>query len=300
MGGLLLKCRIVAIVILSSLFASAQNAKDGQENLQKVCGVKHLDRCFVDLAHDQAGIWTSPLRIQSSDAVWLVPFAGATGAALYYDADAQRQLGINKSRIDTSQNIARFGSPYATVAAGVGMYALGAISKDQKLSETGRLGTEAVINASIITEAFKLATNRERPDVGLGTGRFWPHGTKQYFTDGSFPSGHAAASWALARVITSEYPGWLPKLGAYGFATVISISRVTGRNHFPSDALVGTTFGYLIGGYVYRHHSAEFDESNALLLTPNFDQRTRSYGARIELPASALVHPVRTFLAALR
>lgn len=296
----MLNWQLVAVLMLSPLLASAQVAGPDESPSDKICGLKHLDRCFVDLAHDQAGIWTSPTRIESRDAVWLVPFAAATGTAIYYDADAQRQLGVNKSRTDTSQSIARFGSPYATVAAGVGLYAIGAISKDQKLSETGRLGAEAVINASIISEAFKLATNRERPDVGLGTGRFWPHGTRQYFSDGSFPSGHAAASWALARVIAAEYPGWLPKIGAYGFATAISISRVTGRNHFPSDALVGTTFGYLIGGYVYRHHSADFDDSSAILLAPDFDQRTRTYGARVELPAGSLLHPVRTFRAAFR
>jgi hypothetical protein len=182
--------RIVAALILIPLLASAQSTTDAPNESRKICGVKHLDHCFIDLAHDQAGIWTSPLRIQSRDAVWLVPFVAATGTAIHYDADAQQQLGVNKNRIDTSQNIARFGSPTVTAVAGVGLYAFGAISKDQKLSETGRLGTEAVINASIITEAFKLATNRERPDVGQGTGRFWPHGTRQYFSDGSFPSGH--------------------------------------------------------------------------------------------------------------
>jgi membrane-associated phospholipid phosphatase len=72
-------------------------------------------------------------------------------------------------------------------------------------------------------------------------------------------------------VIAAEYPGILPKVGAYCFATAISISRVTGRNHFPSDALVGTTFGYLIGGYVYRHHSADFDENMAVVVSPDFD-----------------------------
>jgi hypothetical protein len=35
-------------------------------------------------------------------------------------------------------------------------------------------------------------------------------------------------------------------------------------------------------------------------LAPDFDQKTHSYGARIDLPASAFVHPVRTFRAALR
>ncbi len=291
---------IAAVLLLCPFLASPQDASISQDHPKNICGLKHLELCLVDLGHDQAGIWTSPLRIESRDTVWIVPFAGATGAAIYYDADAQRQLGVNQSRIDTSRSIARFGSPYATVAEGVGLYALGAISKNPKLSETGRLGTEAVINASIITEAFKLATNRERPDVGMGTGRFWPHGTRQYFTDGSFPSGHAAASWALARVIAAEYPGWLPKVGAYGFATAISISRVTGRNHFPSDALVGTTFGYLIGGYVYRHHSADFDENMAVVVSPDFNQRTRTYSARIELPTNTFRHPVRTFRAVLQ
>jgi hypothetical protein len=183
---------------------------------------------------------------------------------------------------------------------GVGLYGLGLISKNQKLQETGRLGTEAVIDASLVVEGLKLATNRERPDEGVGTGRFWPHGTSQYSLDGSFPSGHAAASWALARVIASEYPSWWTRVGAYGFATAISITRVTGRNHFPSDALVGSTFGFLIGGYVYRHHSSEFTENSSLLVYPSFDERAHSYGLQVVLPVDSLLHPHRIFQGGLR
>jgi hypothetical protein len=47
------------------------------------------------------------------------------------------------------------------------------------------------------------------------------------------------------------------------------------RNHFPSDVLVGSTFG-LIGGYVYRHHSAESSEGSSFLLTPEFNQSTHT------------------------
>src|SRR5712664_4865409 len=42
-----------------------------------VCGPAHLGRCLKDVALDQAGIWTSPLRLQSKDVFWLVPFVGA-------------------------------------------------------------------------------------------------------------------------------------------------------------------------------------------------------------------------------
>lgn len=303
------KICITVVLFSISFFASGQSPRSPEEVDQtfvgekrvvsngkqslKVCGVKHLDRCFIDLAHDQAGIWSSPFRIKSQDAIWLVPLAGATGAAFYFDTQAQSTLGFDQSRINVSHHIARFGSPYVTFGAGAGIYLLGAISKNPKLSETGRLGAEAVVNALIVAEAFKLVTNRDRPSQGTGSGGFWPQGSKRFNLDSSFPSAHAAGSWALARVIASEYPGTLSKIAAYGFATLISVARVTGGDHFSSDALVGSAFGYLIGGYVYRHHSAGANQENALMIMPDFDQKTHTYGARIEIPAAALLHPIQ-------
>jgi membrane-associated phospholipid phosphatase len=37
----------------------------------------------------------------------------------------------------------------------------------------------------------------------------------------------------------------------------VSTTRVLSREHFPSDVIVGSTFGYLIGDYVFRHRSRE-------------------------------------------
>ena len=144
------------------------------------------------------------------------------------------------------------------------LYLLGAATHNDHLRETGVLGAEAVIDASLVAGALKLATNRERPDVGSGTGGFWPHGPSDYSVTTSFPSAHAASSWALARVISDEYKGWPVKLGAYGFAAAISASRITARRHFPSDVVVGGTLGYLIGGYVVRHHSSAGQERKQL------------------------------------
>ena len=124
------------------------------------------------------------------------------------------------------------------------------LTRNEHLAETGRLGAEAVADVSLVVEGLKLAMNRERPNEGNGQGGFWPHGTRSDELDGSFPSGHAAASFALARVIASEYPSKPVQLAAYAFVLAISASRVTSRQHFPSDVLVGGTFGYLIGGYV--------------------------------------------------
>jgi hypothetical protein len=182
---------------VSGPYPPANQASEDQDqpSSQSVeCGIGHLGQCLKDIGHDQIGIWTSPLRMAPRDAIWLVPFAGATGVALHYDAEALQNLGIDKSRIDTSNTISAFGSPYATFGGAAGLYFLGLGTHNEHLAETGRLGAEAVADASIVVEALKLATNRERPNEGNGQGGFWPHSTRSYELDGSFPSGHAAAT----------------------------------------------------------------------------------------------------------
>ncbi len=267
---------------LFSQTADSSNEQAQPSTQSLICGVTHLGQCLKDIGHDQAGIWTSPLRISSRDALWLVPFAAGTGVALHYDAQAQQNLGIDKSRIDASNTISGFGSSYVLLGGAAGFYFLGLGTHKQHLAETGRLGAEAVLDSFLVVEALKLATNRERPNEGNGQGGFWPHSTRSYELDGSFPSGHATETFALARVIASEYPSKPVQVAAYAFALAISASRVTARQHFPSDVLVGGTFGYLIGGYVVRHHAAGNEES-ALFMAPIMEQSTRTFGLRVDI-----------------
>lgn len=268
--------------VCSSSPSSEKESEDKQQPSASsvICGPAHLGRCLKDIALDQEGIWTSPLRLRSRDALWLVPFAGATAVAIHYDPRARQELGIDHGRIDASNAISQFGSTYATIGAGGTFYLVGRLSHNDYLAETGRLGTEAVIDATLVAEALKLATNRERPDEGNGNGGFWPHGTRT-FSD-SFPSGHAIGSWALARVIAAEYPNKPTQIGVYAFATAISVSRVTSLKHFPSDALVGSVLGYLIGGYVVRHHAAH-DFDSGLSFIPAVDASTHTFGVGVEL-----------------
>jgi membrane-associated phospholipid phosphatase len=266
----------------SSSSDQASEAPQQPSTQPAICGVTHLGQCLKDIGHDQAGIWTSPLRVSPRDAFWLVPFAAGTGGALHYDAQVQQNLGIDKSRIDTSNTISGFGSSYVLLGGATGFYFLGLGTHNQHRAETGRLGAEAVLDSFLVVEALKLATNRERPNEANGQGGFWPHGTRSYELDGSFPSGHATETFALARVIASEYPSKPVQIAAYAFALAISASRVTARQHFPSDVLVGGTFGYLIGGYVVRHHAAENVDSG-FSFVPVVDVSTHTFAANIEL-----------------
>jgi len=88
--------------------------------------------------------------------------------------------------------------------------------------------------------------------------------------------------------------------GAYAFALAISASRVTARRHFPSDVIVGSTFGYLIGRYVVHHHAAK-DEPSAFSIAPFMQAPTRTYGMHVEFtPSGANLSKVAAFIGRLR
>jgi|SRR5947209_17276580 len=262
-----------------------------------ICGPAHVLQCLKDIGKDQAGIWTSPLRIQTRDAIWLAPFAAATAVAIHYDPQARQELGTHRGRIDTSNAISQFGATYTLVGEGGAMYAIGRFTHNDHLAETGRLGTEAVIDAILVSEVIKLAANRERPDEGNGTGGFWAHGTRSY--SDSFPSGHAIESWAFARTIASEYPNKWTQIGVYSLATAISVSRVTSLRHFPSDALVGSVLGYLIGGYVVNHHAADSIDSG-FSFSPLVNVSTHTFGASITVRPGEIQPETKRFISYLR
>ena len=73
-----------------------------------------------------------------------------------------------------------------------------------------------------------------------------------------FHSEHAAAAWSVAGVIAHEYPGVLPRIAAYGLASLVSYSRIRGRQHFPADVFIGQMMGHMIAQDIYsRHHDPE-------------------------------------------
>jgi membrane-associated phospholipid phosphatase len=57
--------------------------------------------------------------------------------------------------------------------------------------------------------------------------------------------------------LADEYPSLLNRLLIYSAATGVSLTRVVGQQHFPSDVVVGSAAGWLIGHYVFKRHHKE-------------------------------------------
>lgn len=203
-----------------------------------------------NMARDQRAIWTSSKNLRFADLTWLVPLGGVAAASLKADTGISKAVTGSSSRVSKSKSVSNFG--LATLAGAVGgSYLLGRMNHDDHLRETGLLSGESAVDAVAVTTALQYAFGRQRPADGHGGGGFWRDGT-------SFPSNHATAAWAVASVMAREYPGPLPKMLAYGLASAVSASRITGKEHFPTDVLAGSAIGWFVGRYVYSaHHDAE-------------------------------------------
>ena len=203
-----------------------------------------------DVLMDQKAIWTSPAKLRFADADWLIPTAGIAAGLFSTDSDIGRHLSNNPQTISHYKNISTAGA--AALIGGAGALWLASFpSHNAHWRESGFLAGEAAIAAVVPIELMKYSLRRERPYQGDGSGPFFSGGT-------SFPSEHAAASWAVAGVLAHEYPGAFPKFVFYSLASLVTYSRVKGRQHFPSDVFIGSIVGNLVAQSVYtRHHDPD-------------------------------------------
>lgn len=243
--------RVVLVCILP-LVSYAQQLPPQPEQ----CTFSSPGRCAAQFSKDQKGILTSPLRLRKKDLIWLAPVAAATSAAFMFDRSALDHVSTDPSRVNDFRTASNFTGIYVPVAAAGAALLGGTIRHDEHLRETGALAMTAMVDAQLLTTFIKYSADRARPSATGSTpssGAFWPNG--HFFSADSFPSGHTANAFAVAHVIADEYPGWKVKLAVYSLAAATGFERVAGREHFPSDVLVGGALGYLVGGYVFNHHS---------------------------------------------
>jgi membrane-associated phospholipid phosphatase len=178
---------------------------------------------------------------------WELPIAAATGLLIATSDDHINSHIRSPQFAQAAARGSNVGLGIELGAAGL-MYLAGCSGhRSSYAANTGFTALEAVGAASLMTLGIKEATNRQYAYDRYTHGEFWEGGR-------SFPSGHAAASFAFASVIAHRYPNkrWL-KWSAYGLATGVSLARVGGKKHFTSDILVGGTLGYVTGTYLATH-----------------------------------------------
>jgi membrane-associated phospholipid phosphatase len=204
-----------------------------------------------NIFNDQKAIWTSPFAVHRHDARWMLPLGASMGALFYTDWRTARALSNDPTRLRVSRDISALGSAYATGGVAAAFYLYGRLGHDEHARRAGLLSGEALLDAAIVAQVLKFATQRPRPGSANEPGEFFNGGN-------SFPSGHSIAAWSVASVLACEYSShrWVP-VAAYGVATAVGVSRYTGQRHFISDVVAGSALGFAIGRYVCHQNRAQ-------------------------------------------
>ncbi len=121
---------------------------------------------------------------------------------------------------------------------------------------------DSLLTSAIITEGLKRVVRKKRPDSDERN---------------SFPSGHATAAFAVARMQAHFHPKqaffW------YAGATIIAASRVKLRRHFTEDVIAGAAVGIATS-------ELEIRQSRGLLLFPFINGSARSRVAGLSFGGS--------------
>jgi membrane-associated phospholipid phosphatase len=203
-----------------------------QDGLMIFKGVKH--------------VYSRPLHWKTDD--WFTFGGVVAGTGLIYMADEEINTYFVKQNEDIPTIVKdfgfRFGKPLVNYGFTGGVYAVGLLTKNEKVKHTGVLLLASATASGLIQTITKTATGRARPTEGEGNLSFKPfENTPGYH---SFPSGHAILSITTAHAIARQIENPWIKVGIYAVGSVTPISRMWAGAHWATDIFLGGVLAVVV------------------------------------------------------
>jgi len=194
---------------------------------------------------DQKELYGTPFK--RSNFKWDALVLGGTAALIASDRHIEKHIGTAHYNFYQATSDVAIAGLGATLA---GVWVWGIKGDHPHAKETGVLELETLVNTFLIYTPMQLLAGRQRPGEGNGNGDFWKH----HNINTSFPGGHAMFTFAMATVVSHEYPQkWVQTL-AYLAATTVTVTRFMARDHWSSDMFVGAALGIGIGSHIFHAH----------------------------------------------
>jgi membrane-associated phospholipid phosphatase len=174
------------------------------------------------------------------NAIW-AGVGGALALAVHPVDDNVNKALINSPGAKSFFKAGEYLGELPTLMAGAATtYAVGRIGDKPKISHVGMDLIQSLAISEGITQTLKYTTRRMRPDNT---------------TRNSFPSGHAADTFAFATAL-ERHLGWRYFVPAYVLASYVAVSRMPANRHWLSDAVFGSFVGVIAGRTVTSDEAA--------------------------------------------
>jgi membrane-associated phospholipid phosphatase len=175
------------------------------------------------------------------------------------------------------------------------LYGIGRLSRSRTLADVSFHTAEAVVVASVVSQAIRLPLGRERPIVESNRGSdpfvFRPFKGWNNRDYRAFPSIHSASGFAAAAVVSGEaakrWPNarWYVSPLAYGLAATPGLARMYMNQHWATDVVMGAFIGVVAGQKIvrYNHTTNPRNKVNRFFLGSDADVAARGEQVRFQI-----------------
>lgn len=198
-----------------------------------------------------SGFWDSML--------WM---GGITMASSLLDKPVDK-VAVRYGARPSAVSAESFGNALPFIALGASGAAFLGKDPDSKLATTAYDSLAAGGIGLVSTLGLKYIIGRDRPLANRGASSF--NFMSANNGNASMPSGHTTIMWAAVTPYAKAYDApWL-----YGVAALTNLARIGGRNHWFSDTVAGSMFGYAIGEFIYQSHKETETHGMQWQISPN-------------------------------
>lgn len=243
------KALVLCILLASTFIIHSQDS----QNVSDTLDVKHKMTTWQMIKYDGVSVYkgvkhsyTQPFRWKGKDWATFGGILGGTAILLAVDESADDYFREQGEDIPSGIREVgfRFGKPLFNYGLTTSVYALGLITKNEKIRKTGVLLIASATAGGLLQTVSKTLVGRARPATEEGNLSF------QFYSNDagyhSFPSGHAILSFTTAYAISKQFKNPYIKGGIYAVGLISPVSRLWEGAHWLTDVVLAVAISVVI------------------------------------------------------
>lgn len=210
-------------------------------------------------------LWQDAQRLANTRDAVILLVAGGAAITVHetLDDDIEEDFHRHGNRWGKFQDwMGAIGNPGHHFAAAAALYWYGIQARDETLYDCSKTLTNTLAITGLSVIAGQLLSNGHAPNGEWGT----------------FPSGHAASSVAVATVLNEYYGPWAG-LPAYALSGLVAWERIDDGEHYLSDVVFGAALGYVVASTVAHGRHLQL---LGMEVTPFIDVNTGANGIALQ------------------